>query len=276
MTEKKREMNQTWEEKSVEWAKTALATVSKDDVPNQLLIELASIRAGDTVLDFASGTGEPAISIALHVGRTGHVIATDVTPNMLKAARQRADRLDLKNMSFKICKMEELPFENHSFDAVTCRFGVMHAADPLAALREARRVLKLGKKAACMIHGPTESNTLWATVHMVAPDFLRIDDSKRVERHFKFSKGNELAELFRIAGFRDIGEKELCRKDVRNEGERFWTQLLSRDYGNVIDALDETCKTELYDRMAAAFQKYRKADAYELLASQRVIFGTAS
>jgi hypothetical protein len=73
----------------------------------------------------------------------------------------------------------------------------------------------------------------------------------------------------------NIGEKELCRKDVRNEGEMFWNQLLTRDYGKVIDALDETRKTELYDRMAAAFQKYRKASTYELLASQRVIFGTA-
>ena len=88
MTDKKRDVNPTWEEKSAEWKKTAYETVSKDDAPNQVLIELAGIRAGDTVLDLASGTGEPSISIALHVGGKGRVTATDVTPNMLDTARQ--------------------------------------------------------------------------------------------------------------------------------------------------------------------------------------------
>jgi len=276
MKGKKRDVDQTWEEKSVEWTKIANETVSKDDAPNQLLIRSAGIRAGDTVLDLASGTGEPAISIALHVGGGGHVVATDLTPNMLQTAGQRAERLDLENMRFEVCRMEALPFDDRSFDAVTCRFGVMHASDPLAALKEAHRVLKPGKKAAYMIHGAPEANTLWTTVHVVAPKLLQIDDSKRVEHHFKFSEGNELAELLRNAGFDAIGEEQLCRTEVRSEGEPFWNQLLARDYGKLIEALNETRKAELYDGMAAAFEQYRKAGVYELLTAQRVIFGTAS
>lgn len=276
MTDKKRDVNPTWEEKSAEWKKTAFETVSKDDVPNQMLIDLASIRAGDAVLDLASGTGEPSISIALHVGGKGRVTATDVTPNMLNTARQRAERLDLENMSFEVCSMEALPFDDRSFDAVTCRFGIMHSSDPLAALREARRVLKPGKKVAYMIHGPRESNTLWTTVHLVGPKLLHIDDSKRVEHHFKFSEGDELAELFRTAGFDAVEEQQLCRTVVKSDGEPFWNQLLTRDYGKFIEALDETRHAELHDGMAAAFEKYREAGEYKLLTAQRFFVGTAS
>lgn len=275
MNAMKRDVNQTWEEKSAEWTKFANETVSKDDAPNQLLIDSAGIRAGDSVLDLASGTGEPAISIALHVGGDGRVMATDLTPNMLKTARRRAERLGLGNMIFEVCRMEALPFEDRSFDAVTCRFGVMHASDPLAALKEARRVLKPGKKAAFMVHGPRESNTLWTTVHVVAPKLLRIDDSKRVEHHFKFSEGDELAELLRSAGFDAIAERRLCRTVVRSGDEPFWNQLVTRDYGKYIEALNATQKVEFNDGMATAFQEFRKAGVYELLTSQRVVSGTA-
>lgn len=275
MTDKKRNVDRTWDERSVEWTKLAYESVSKDDAPNRLLINSAGIRAGDNVLDLASGTGEPAISIALHVGTSGHVTATDLTPNMLKTARRRAERLGLGNMSFEVCRMEALPFGDRAFDAVTCRFGVMHSSDPLAALKEARRVLKPGAKAAFMVHGPRGSNTLWTTVHLVAPKLLHIDDTKRVEHHFRFSEGDELIEMLRRAGFDAVGEERLRRTDVRKEGEPFWKPLLTRDYGKFIDALDETRRAEIYDGMAAAFQEYKKADAYELLTMQRIVFGTA-
>lgn len=276
MKDNKRGAGQTWEEKSAQWKKVAFETVSKDDAPNQVLINLAGIRAGDTVLDLASGTGEPSISIALHVGGRGRVVATDMTANMLSTARQRAERLDLENMGFEVCRMEGLPFEDRSFDAVTCRFGIMHSSDPLAALREARRVLKPGKKAAYMIHGPRKSNTLWTTVHVAAPTLLQIDDSKRVEHHFKFSEGDELAELFRTAGFDAVEEQQLCRTVVKSGGERFWNKLLNRDYGKLIEALDETRQAQVHDGMAAAFEKYQEAGEYRLLTAQRFFVGTAS
>ncbi len=267
---------QTWEEKSAEWKKIAYETVSKDDAPNQMLIDLAGIRAGDTVLDLASGTGEPSISIALHVGGAGHVMATDLTLNMLNTARQRAERLDLENMSFEVCGMEALPFEDRSFDAVTCRFGIMHSSDPIAALKEARRVLKPGKKAAYMVHGPPESNTLWTTVHVEAPRLLHLDDSKRVEHHFKYSEGDELDDLLRTAGFDAVLEEQLCRTVVEGERERFWAKLLNRDYGQHIEALDETRQAQVHEGIAAAFGKYKEAGEYRLLTAQRFVVGVAS
>ena len=68
--------------------------------------------------------------------------------------------------------MEELPFDDDTFDAVTCRFGLMSSDDPAGTLREARRVLKPGRKAAFMTHGAQERNTLSNILEQVVRDVL--------------------------------------------------------------------------------------------------------
>src|SRR5690606_2241998 len=102
---------------------------------NRPLIEAAQVRSGARVLDLASGAGEPAIPIARAVGPSGEVVATDLVPEMLKGARRRAAEEGLANIRFEQADMEALPFADESFDAVTCRIGLMYAPDPLRALK---------------------------------------------------------------------------------------------------------------------------------------------
>ena len=77
------------------------------------MLELAEIQTGQRVLDVATGIGEPAVSAARKVGPTGHVVATDQSPQMLEIARERAASLGLQNMEFKVTDAEalELPGE---------------------------------------------------------------------------------------------------------------------------------------------------------------------
>ncbi len=65
------------------------------------LVELAKIKAGDRVLDIATGTGEPAITAARKVGPNGRVIGTDHSPGMLEVARRRAASLGLTNVEYR-------------------------------------------------------------------------------------------------------------------------------------------------------------------------------
>ena len=106
------------------------------------IIELAQIKNGMRVLDLACGSGEPSLSIARTVGPTGHVVATDIVPGMLENAEANARNELLSNIEFRNVDAETIPFPDGTFDAVTCRFGVMFFSDPERAMREARRVLK--------------------------------------------------------------------------------------------------------------------------------------
>lgn len=64
----------------------------------RLLVELAEIKQGDKVLDIATGIGEPAITAARKVGINGHVLATDISPQMLKIAKQRSISFGLQDI----------------------------------------------------------------------------------------------------------------------------------------------------------------------------------
>lgn len=262
-----------WEQRSVQWVNAAPETVSKNDAPNQALIEAAGIQPGDQVLDLASGTGEPSISIALLVGERGSVTATDATANMLAAAEARAARLKLGNMRFRVTPMEEIPFADQSFDAVTCRFGLMHADQVLAGLGHARRVLKPGKKAAFMVHGPAEGNNLWATVHRAAAVYFGIDNRAAFANHFRYSGQGELSALLREAGFQGAAEKEISAIEVKDKGSNFWKATLQRGYAERVEKLSAAEMLSLDETMRAAFAEFLGDQGYRLMSSQRIGWG---
>ncbi|MAF49953.1 MAG: class I SAM-dependent methyltransferase [Rhodospirillales bacterium] len=263
-----------WNVRSRQWVKTAPEGASTNDTPNQELIAYAGIKAGDHVLDLASGTGEPAISIAVAVGDEGSVTATDATEPMLRAAAKRAANMGLENISFRLCPMEDIDFEEGRFDAVTCRFGMMHAGDSLAGLKHARRVLKPGGRAAIMVHGPADMNTAWTTVYTVAPEFFRIDRGANIERHYRFSEDGAAAAVFTEAGFRNV-EQKLTTGEVRHPADKaFWRGSLERGFSKEMAGLDAAECDELDARLRDAFAGYIVGGEYVLASTSRLARGT--
>lgn len=118
----------------------------------------ANLAPGQRVLDLASGTGDPAIDVARSVGPSGHVVVTDLAPQMLAIARENAARAGLANLSYEVVDAHTMPFPDGSFDRVTCRLGVMFFWNCKQALAEIRRVLKPGGVASFVCWGPISGN----------------------------------------------------------------------------------------------------------------------
>src|SRR5579863_9822332 len=108
------------------------------------IVEYAQPASGMKVLDLASGTGEPAISLASRVGADGHVTALDLSAELLEIAAQRARDRGFTNFTTQQADAQSLPFPDSSFDLATSRFGVMFFPDPVLALRNLHRVLRPG------------------------------------------------------------------------------------------------------------------------------------
>ncbi len=117
------------------------SAVHKDKVVLDRLVELAHVQPTDRVLDVATGTGHTAFAFAPHVQE---VIATDVTPEMLLEGGRLKDEGGISNVQFQLVDAHDLPFENESFDVVTCRRAAHHFVEIRRALREMRRVLRPG------------------------------------------------------------------------------------------------------------------------------------
>jgi ubiquinone/menaquinone biosynthesis C-methylase UbiE/catechol 2,3-dioxygenase-like lactoylglutathione lyase family enzyme len=105
------------------------------------LVAVSGAKAGDRVLDVATGGGHVASAIAPYVAR---VTALDLTPEMLAAASRFVATNGHSNVDFVEGDAEALPFEDASFDAVTCRIAPHHFANVRAFARECARVLVPG------------------------------------------------------------------------------------------------------------------------------------
>jgi SAM-dependent methyltransferase len=106
-----------------------------------------ALRAGETVLDLGSGPGLDALLAARQVGATGRVIGVDMTPEMLERARVTAARAGASNVDFREGRLDRLPVESGSVDAVTSNCVINLVPDKAAVFAEIARVLKPGGRA---------------------------------------------------------------------------------------------------------------------------------
>lgn len=119
----------------------------------QQVLALATLGAGEAVLDVACGTGVVAVAAAAAVGPAGRVLGVDLAEAMVQAARQRARGLGHGQACFERMDAEHLALPEGGFDAALCALGLMYMPEPVAALRELHRVLRPGGRAVLAVWG---------------------------------------------------------------------------------------------------------------------------
>jgi SAM-dependent methyltransferase len=112
------------------------------------------------------------------VGDSGRVICTDFAPAMVELARRRGDALGIGNVDYRVMDAERMELDDAAVDGVLCRFGYMLMANPVAALKETRRVLRDDGRLTFAVWGEPAKNA-WVLVpgsvlvergHMPMPD----------------------------------------------------------------------------------------------------------
>ncbi len=110
-----------------------------------LTIQHCHIKAGQTVLDVAAGTGDLSARLARQVGSAGQVIATDINASMLGQGRHRLiNQGIIGNISYIQADAETLPFHDNTFDCITIAFGLRNVTHKEVALSTFHRILKPG------------------------------------------------------------------------------------------------------------------------------------
>jgi SAM-dependent methyltransferase len=105
---------------------------------------LASLKAGETVLDLGAGGGIDCFLAAKRVGPSGRVIGVDMTPEMVDRARENARRSDAANVEFRLGEIENLPAADNSVDVILSNCVINLSTDKPRVFREAFRVLRPG------------------------------------------------------------------------------------------------------------------------------------
>lgn len=190
----------------------------------QALIEDARIDNGHSVLDVATGPGEPALGIAAVVGPAGRIVGVDPIPEMVAAARRSANRSGLQNIQFELAFADDLPFGADSFDAVVSRFGIMFAPSPVDAVCEMLRVLKPGRKLAFAVWHLAESNPFFHAVSRVMARYFESPPPQPdAPDAFRFAASGKLRKVLNDADAIDCSERVLrFNIEARLSVEEFW------------------------------------------------------
>lgn len=124
--------------------RAAMYTTSDTHTDAAVLARVVALADPDPackVLDIATGSGHTAFAVSK---RAGFVIGTDLTREMIDEAIKLREAQGIRNVEFCLANAHDLPFEDGSFDVVTCRRAAHHFSRIEAALQEMRRLLKPG------------------------------------------------------------------------------------------------------------------------------------
>ena len=165
----------------------------QDEEAIRLLITASGVKPGARILDVACGPGMVACGFA---ASGVHAVGIDATPAMIERAKQLAKEKALPNMEWQVGVAYPLPFEDNSFDAVTCRFAFHHIPSPMDAFLEMRRVCKVnGSIVVCDAYTSDDAAKAGAFNQME-----RLRDPSTV----RFHRLDELERIFQQAGLSPI------------------------------------------------------------------------
>ena len=188
------------------------------------LVEEAQIGIGQKVLDIGGGSGEPSLTISRIVGPTGSVTYTDPVAGMLDSAQAEAARRGVTNIHFRQCSANDLPFEACTFDVAVGRLSAMFFADPVAAVREALRVVLKDGCIAFAVWGPKEANPFFSTITDVIDRFVEIPpQDPDAPDAFRFAVPGKLAGILEQADAKNVIERQLnFQIEAAISFEQFW------------------------------------------------------
>ena len=221
---------------------------------------------GDTVLELAAGLADTGFMAARLVGETGRVIVTDFTPEMVAAARRRAEELGVQNTEFRVLDAERMDLETDSVDGVLCRWAYMLMIDPQAAFSETRRVLRTGGRLAFSVWAARERNPALSLVGTVLVELGHIPppDPDEPSAFFMANPGR-IRELVVGVGFAEPEIEEVSFRLPFADWDAYWRYLTetSASCSPVLRSLSPEEQDTVREQVDEAARSFQSGEGYD-------------
>jgi ubiquinone/menaquinone biosynthesis C-methylase UbiE len=248
-----------WASVAPGWAEHADFIDTRGLPVTERMLELTAPRAGERVLELASGPGSLALAASPLVGEDGEIVVSDVASEMTAIAAARATARSLRNVTARDIDLEAIDEPDGSFDVVLCREGMMLVPDPARAASEIRRVLRPDGRAAVAVWGPRERNPWLSLIFDAISDELGVPiPPPNVPGPFSLDDADVLASVVSGAGLSDVRVTEVG-VPLRAGSVSEWSSrvaALAGPLANMLAALPADAARALRGRLEEAAQPY--------------------
>ena len=226
-----------------------------------LMLDMAALRPGERVLDVACGTGLVSFRIVDAVGKDGAVVGTDISGEMVEAARRLATERNIGNARFERCDAEDLRLDDDPFDVALCGLGLMYVPDPVKALREMRRLLKPGGRAGAAVWG-ARAKCGWADIFPITDARVASDVCPMF---FHLGAQDMLAQSFAEAGFSDVRSERLEVTLVyASEDDALGAAFRGGPVALAYNRFDDATKKAVHAEYLQSIAAFRTAEGYKI------------
>jgi SAM-dependent methyltransferase len=233
---------------------------------SEWMIRKLDPQPGDTVLELAAGLGDTGLKAARLVGESGCVIITDFAPEMIAAARRRAEEMGVGNAEFRTLDAERMDLETNSVDGVLCRWAYMLMIDPAAAFTETRRVLRPGGRLAFSVWAARERNPALSLAGSVLVELGHIPPpDPEAPGPFSMADAIRMRELVVAAGFAEPEIEEVSFHRRFASQDAYWRFLIetSATSSPVLRALPPEAQDKFRERVFEAARPFHSGEGYE-------------
>jgi SAM-dependent methyltransferase len=216
---------EAWEGAARGWAARREAFQGAAAPVSEWLVDALDPQPGQTILELTAGPGDTGLLAARRVRPGGRLISTDGAAAMVAVAQARAEELGLADVvEARTMEAEWIDLPTASVDGVLSRWGIMLLADPEAALRETRRVLRPGGRLALAVWDRAEANP-WSMGRLMA-DLLGTVPEPGQPGPFALGDPERVRELLEAAGFGDVEVSAIDFAFTAAGPEQWWEQQL--------------------------------------------------
>jgi SAM-dependent methyltransferase len=244
----------------------------------ETMLDMAGVAQGARVLDVAAGAGGQTLAAARRVGPDGHVLATDISSNILVFAEHNAREAGLHNVETRVVDGEELGVQPGSFDAVISRVGFIYFPDQQAAFAGMRRALRQGGRLAGIVYSTPEANGFFSIpVSIIRRRAQLPAPAPGQPGPFSLGAPGVIEAAFEQAGFTDVEVRRLpapLRLPSTPDCIRFERESFGALH-QMLAGLSEAEREDTWAEIERELSQFETADGFEAPCELLVAAGTA-
>ncbi len=256
---------QQWQSAAKSWSAWSATLRNWLGPATEIMIDLADIRDGSSVLDVAAGAGDQSMQIADRVGPGGYVLATDISSNILDHAAANAQAEGYGQIDVQVMDGENLTIEPDQFDAVVSRVGMIYFPDLAKTLKGIRRVLKPGGHFSTIVYSTPEKNGFFSLPVGIIRKAAQLPPPLPGQPGpFSLGQKGILAAAMRQAGFSNICEQTVSaplKMAAASDCVRFERESFGALH-EMLKGLNATEQSRVWEEIETTLKRFENGEGF--------------